>query len=121
MTFELEIGSGRAILPELEDAIDNASDQGKRTWLTSGGKRIAMIVTTEDGERLGRLDGTCICPPGGDWLDSCPLHGEVHWATDGGQWPVESPITHAHGRWMSHTHQPRNGSHEGVEIDHRWD
>ena len=59
---------------EVADAIDLASDQGQRTWLTSGGKRIAAIVTTEDAELLDQLHQLCHCGPH-DWKDDCPLHG----------------------------------------------
>lgn len=112
-------GIERMYANELLDAIDLASDQGQRTWLVSGGKRIAMIVTVDDGERLERSEALCICSAGG-WLDSCPIHGEIHKAADGGQWPVDQPVTHAHGQWKSHTHQPRHGSHEGAVVDPRW-
>jgi antitoxin (DNA-binding transcriptional repressor) of toxin-antitoxin stability system len=72
---ELEIGGGRAILPELLDAIDLASDQGQPTWLTDKGKRIARIVTVEDAELLDALYGLCKCPPDGNWRADCPMHG----------------------------------------------
>lgn len=59
----------------LNDAIDLASDQGQRTWLVSGGKRVAAIVTTEDGELLNRWHGLCTCYGQPDWRDDCPVHG----------------------------------------------
>ena len=65
---------GDGLLGMLRDAIDLASDQGQRTWLMDNGKRVAMIVTVDDGERLERSEALCICPAG-EWLDSCPLHG----------------------------------------------
>jgi hypothetical protein len=40
----------------LLNAIDAASDQDGRTWITADGKQIARIVTVEDGERLDKLD-----------------------------------------------------------------
>ncbi len=77
---ELDISDGRAILPGLMDAIDLASDQGQATWLTSGGKRVAKIVTTEEGELLDAIDGLCICGPDAPglapgWRHDCPNHG----------------------------------------------
>lgn len=55
---ELEIVSGPLdeIGENLLNAIDAASDQGQGTWITTGGKRIARIVTVEDGELLEKLD-----------------------------------------------------------------
>lgn len=48
---ELELDIGRycsdAELDDLGDAIDNASDQDRATWLVSEGKRIAAIVPVE--------------------------------------------------------------------------
>lgn len=55
---ELEIGNGSGSLVDigdkLLDAIDLASDQGQCTWITTDGKRIAKIVTAEDGGTLER-------------------------------------------------------------------
>jgi hypothetical protein len=56
--LELDLASDATAYDDLRDAVDNASDQGKRTWLTASGKRVAMIVTVEDGERLEALDET---------------------------------------------------------------
>lgn len=54
---ELEIGTGPLdeVGENLLNAIDLTSDQDGRTWITTGGKRIARIVTVEDGERLDKL------------------------------------------------------------------
>lgn len=56
---ELEIGTGPLdeVGENLLNAIDLTSDQDGRTWITTGGKRIARIVTVEDGERLDKLNG----------------------------------------------------------------
>lgn len=58
----------------LMDAIDLASDQGQRSWVMSGGKRIAMIIPVDDGELLEQVHQLCHCGPH-DWRDDCPLHG----------------------------------------------
>jgi hypothetical protein len=38
----------------VHDAIDLASDQDEMTWLLSDGKRVAAVVTTEEGEAAER-------------------------------------------------------------------
>lgn len=42
---------------EVMDAIDAASDQDRRTWLISDGKRVAAIVPVSDAETLASWYG----------------------------------------------------------------
>ena len=55
---ELEISTGPLdeVGEKLLDAIDLASDQNGRMWITADGRRIARIVTVDDGETLDKLD-----------------------------------------------------------------
>lgn len=43
--------------PKIMDAIDAASDQDRRTWLISDGKRVAAIVPVSDAETLASWYG----------------------------------------------------------------
>jgi len=42
----------QAWLEQLRDAIDNASDQDRVTWLTDHGRRVAAIVPADVAEHL---------------------------------------------------------------------
>lgn len=72
----------------LSDAFDNASDQDRMTWVTRDGKRIAAIVTVEDGEECAIK------------YEPEPPHDENHYRHHSPAQPMEGCAVCRHRGWL---------------------
>ena len=95
-------------LADLANAVDLASDQDKRTWVMSNGKRVAAIVPVDQGEHLERWEAggyvaVRLEPSSGaagpDWVwqqdqEAAPPHDlKSVWETNRRLQPARSPVT----------------------------
>ena len=78
---ELELNMERycsgAELDDLGDAIDNASDRDRITWLVSEGRRIAAIVPVEVAEHYTRMLSGVTERPAGKHHLGAPVRTEA--------------------------------------------